>query len=96
MEAALDVLGGKNRATCSYPPDEGQAEGFDETDAPGTAFFQRDDTLAGESAQMGFGSVGGFEAKRSTDFRPRGGATFVLDGIADELKDFLLTGGELF
>ena len=56
--------------------------------------FKGDGTLGGEGAEVGFRCVGGAEAEGGADLGPGGGAAFLLDGVADELQDLLLTGGE--
>ena len=94
LVAALDVLGSEDGAAGGNPPDQGQAEGFHEAYAPGAAFFKGDGTLGGEGAEVGFRCVGGAEAEGGADLGPGGGAAFLLDSVADELQDLLLTGGE--
>jgi hypothetical protein len=78
LVAALDVLGGKDGAAGGNPPDQGQAEGFHEADAPGTALFKGDGTLGGQGAEVGFRRVGGAETKGGADLGPGGGTAFLL------------------
>jgi hypothetical protein len=89
------VLGRKDGAAGSNPPDQGQAEGLHEADAPRPAFFEGDGAFGSQGTQVGFGGIGGAKTKGGTDFSPGGRAPFQLDGVADELKDFLLAGVRL-
>ena len=95
LVATFHVLGGEDGAAGGHPPDEWQAERLHQPDAPRPAFFERNDALGGEGAQMGFGGIGRTKTESCADFGPGGRTAFMLNGIADELQDFLLAGSEL-
>ena len=96
LQALADMGLGKNRAARRDPPDERQAEGFEQADAAGAAFFQGDDAFGGQRTQVGFGRVGRTKAEGGTDFGAGRRAPFVDLGVANELQDFLLTRGQGF
>src|SRR6266705_3504273 len=96
LTAPLDMLLREDGAACGDAADERQPEALGETDAARGARGQLDRAFLLQHAQMLFGGVGRAVAECVRDLDPGGRVAGLLDGVADEVEDFLLLGGEFF
>jgi len=67
---------------------------LDQTDTARRTRLQVDGALLGQGFQVIFGGIGRSEAESAGDFRPRRRRAEHLDGVLDEVENFLLTWRE--
>jgi hypothetical protein len=92
--AALHVLDGEDRRAGGDAADQRQPELLDQPDAARRARLEVDDALPGERLEVVFRRVRRGEAEGGGDFHPRRRRAEHLDGVPDEIENFLLTWRE--
>ena len=95
LQALADMGLGKNRAARRDPPDERQAEGFEQADTRARPSSRVMTPLVASARRWVSGALGERKPK-AVQISARVGAPFVDLGVANELQDFLLTRGQGF
>src|SRR6185312_2366943 len=99
LQAGFEILFREDRLAGGDPADERQthllADGVLQLNATRGSRHERDDTLAGERAQMVLGRIGRPESELAGDLRPGGRHAGIADGALDQAQNLHLARGKV-